>query len=55
MFVADIAFYVTCNQLHVDTVGQIVQLTNHIDIDDHLNPDVQDTVFCIPINNLINN
>jgi len=43
-FTADIAFYVTCNQLHVDTVGQIVQLTNHIDIDDHLNPDVEDTI-----------
>ena len=34
----------TCNQLHVDTVSQIVKLTKHNDIDDHLSPPNQQSV-----------
>ena len=44
IFLADITFYVTCNQLHVDTVSQIVKLTKHNDIDDHLSPPNQQSV-----------
>ena len=44
ILLADITFYVTCNQLHVDTVSQIVKLTKHNDIDDHLSPPNQQSV-----------